>query len=55
MARHAQVAEHLVGEDFAQPRRARSLRVVGQRAQVQIVGLGQAQQHLGGDGALITL
>ncbi len=55
MARNAQVAEHLVGEDLGQARRATRLGVVRQGAEIEVVGLGQAQQHLGGHRPLVAL
>jgi hypothetical protein len=53
VATDAQVGEHLVGQHLVQPRPA--ARIVGrQAAQVQVIGVGQAQQDLGGDRPLVA-
>jgi hypothetical protein len=55
VARNTAVAEHLVGEDLGQVVGAAGFRVGGQGLQVEVVGLREAEQHLGGDRPLVAL
>ena len=56
VARDSKVAEHRVGKDFGEIVRTGARRACSRkRANVDLIGFGEAQQERAGDGALIAL
>ena len=55
MARDGEAAEHRVGENFRQFRLAGGAGLLGQGAQIDVIGVGQTQQQLGRNRALVAL
>ena len=55
MARDGQIAKQRIGQNFGQVPRAARVGVAGQTADIDVVGLGQTQQNLRGQGPLIAL
>ena len=55
VARHGQALEHRIGEGLGQGRLGGRAAGGAEAAQVDVVGLGQPQQQLGRDGALVAL